>query len=193
MPIQLSRINWRLLLLHFLSISLFILGAREWALAPYAEIITLYQQGGMQAIPDSPQVLTTADIGGLIADPIYASLLAILVGCILSALVVWHRRESKLLPIALFILAIVTSWTHYYKNEAVKSGLAYLRWPFEAWPLATRLGIVGSGLLLLGCLPFLLTWRRPVSERNGYNYPINPNSTPLITTPAAATASAAAG
>lgn len=168
MTFRLNHINWRLLLLHFLSIPLLILGAREWALVPYAEIITLYQQGGTQAIQDSPQgqALTAVDIGGLIVNPIYAWLLAILAGCALSALVVWHRRESKLLPVALFVLAIVTSWTHYYKSEAVKSGLAYLRWPFEAWPLATQLGIVGSGLLILGCLPFLLTWRRPVSERN---------------------------
>lgn len=165
MSSQLSRINWRLLLLHFLSMPLLILGARQLALVPYAEMIILYQKGGIQAMKDSPQVFTAADIGGLIADPLYAWFLAILAGCALSALVVWHRRESKLLPIALFVLAIVTSWTHYYEREAVKSGLAFLRWPFEAWPLATRLGIVGSGLLILGCLPFLLTWRRPIPER----------------------------
>ncbi|MBT9393265.1 hypothetical protein KLP40_08825 [Hymenobacter sp. NST-14] len=168
MLIQLPRINWRLLLLHFLSIPLLILGARQLALIPYAEIITLYQKRGMQAIQDSPQgqALTAADITGLMTDPLYAWFLAILTGCMLSALVVWHRRESKLLPVALFVLAVITSWTHYYESEAVKSGLAFLRWAFETWPLATRLGIVGSGLLILGCLPFLLTWRRPVSEQN---------------------------
>lgn len=168
MPIQLPRINWRLLLLHFLSIPFFIIGAQQWALAPYVEIITLYQQEGMQAIQNSSQghALIVKNLPGLIADPLYAWFLAILAGCALSALVVWHRRESKLLPVALFILAIVTSRTHYYESEAVKSGLAYLRWPFEAWPLATRLGIVGSGLLLLGCLPFLFTWRRPVQEED---------------------------
>lgn len=168
MAIRFKSINWRLLLLHFLSIPLLILGARQLALIPYAELITLYQKGGVQALENSPQnqTFTVADIGGLIVNPIYAGFLAILTGCMLSALVVWHRRESKLLPVALFILAIVTSWTHYYESEAVKSGLAFLRWPFEAWPLATRLGIVGSGLLILGCLPFLLTWRRPISEQN---------------------------
>ncbi|TYZ12582.1 hypothetical protein FY528_04600 [Hymenobacter lutimineralis] len=166
MPIRLKPINWRLLLLHLLSIPLLILGARQLALAPYAEMITLYQKGGTRAIKDSPQVFNAADIGGLIADPIYAWFLAILAGCALSALVVWHRRESKLLPVALFILSIVTSWTHYDESEAAQSGLAYLQWPFKAWPLATRLGIVGAGLLVLGCLPFLFTWRRPVSARN---------------------------
>ncbi|RSK46228.1 hypothetical protein [Hymenobacter perfusus] len=166
MTFRLSRINWRLLLLHFLSVPLLILSARQLALIPYAEILELYEQEGMQAVIDSPRGLKSEDLAGLILDPLYAVLLAILVSCVFSALVVWHRRESKLLPIALFMFAIVTSWTHYYKSEAVKSGLAYLQWPFEAWPLATCLGIVGSGLLILGCLPFLLTWRRPVSERN---------------------------
>ncbi|MBC6697168.1 hypothetical protein [Hymenobacter sp. BT190] len=166
MPIQLSRINWRLLFLHFLSISLFILGARQLALIPYAELLTLYERGGMRALENSPQVFRATDIGGLIAAPLYAWFLAILGGCMLSALVVWHRRESKLLPVALFVLAILTSRTHCYEIEVVKSGLAYLRSPFEVWPLATRLGIVGSVLLLVGCLPFLFTWRRPVPELN---------------------------
>lgn len=166
MPIRLPRINWRLLLLHFLSIPLLILGARQLALIRYAGIMELWAKGGVQAVIDSPSGLRAEDIAGLIGDPLYAWFLAILAGCILSALVVWHRRESKLLPVALFVLATVTSWTHYYESEAVKSGLAYLRSPFEAWPLAIRLGILGSGLLILGCLPFLLTWRRPALERN---------------------------
>lgn len=166
MAIRFKSINWRLLILHFLSIPLFILGAQQVVLIPYAEIITLYKQGGMQAVADSSKGLPVEDIVGIMTHPLYAWFLAILAGCMLSALVVWHRRESKLLPIALFIFSIVTSWTQYYKSEAVKSGLAYLQWPFEAWSLATQLGIVGSGLLILGCLPFLLTWRRPVSERN---------------------------
>lgn len=166
MPIQLSHINWRLLLLHFLAMPLLILGAREWALVPYAEIITLYKQGGMQAVVDSSQGLPVEAIAGIMTHPLYAWALAILTGCMLSALVVWHRRESKLLPILLFVLAIASSRTQYDKSEAVMTGLAFLRWPFEAWPLAIRFGVVGSVLLILGCLPFLLTWRRPVQEEN---------------------------
>lgn len=167
MSFRFLRINWHFLFLHFLSVPLFILGARQLALIPYARILQLYQQGGIKAIQESNQShrVTSEFISGLIASPLYAWFLAILASCALSALVVWHRRESKLLPVALFVLAIVTSWTHYYESKAALKGMAFLRWPLEAWPLATRLGIVGPVLLMIGCLPFLLTWQRPVREQ----------------------------
>ncbi|MCR5888299.1 hypothetical protein LRS06_11085 [Hymenobacter sp. J193] len=166
MPIRLKPINWRLLALHLLGIPFLVLGARQVATIPYTEIIELYRMGGMKAIFDAPLSHLAEEINGLLVSQVYSWFLAILASCVFSALVVWHRRESKLLPVALFGLAILTSWTHYDESMAVKRGLAFLQWPFEAWPLATRLGIVGSALLMLGFLPFLFTWQRPVQERN---------------------------
>lgn len=95
------------------------------------------------------------------AGPLYAWGAAILLGCCLSALVVWHRGESRLLPVLLLGAALVSSWTHYYQSQPINRLLAYLRWPLEAWPVEVRLAVVGGALVLLGLLPFLLTWRRP--------------------------------
>ncbi|NVO86217.1 universal stress protein [Hymenobacter terrestris] len=53
----------------------------------------------------------------MLTGPLYAWFVAVLLGCALSALVVRWQRESAFVPLLLFGLAIVTSWTHYYESE----------------------------------------------------------------------------
>jgi len=85
--------------------------------------------------------------------------LAIMAACLLSSLVVWRRRESLLIPILLFIGALVSSWTQYCERSIVRKALAFLRYPFEQFPLEVRLAIVGGALVAIGIILLLLPLR----------------------------------
>lgn len=161
MPIHLRPFNWRLFALHFLAIPLLILGARQLQIIPYASLLKVYQQEGMEAMHKASGQPIGELISTLMTGPLYASTGAVLIGCLLSALIVWHRRESRMIPVLLFAATTVSGWTGYETSPLVYKGLSFLRWPLEAWPMEVRLAVVGGGLVVLGLLPFLLTWRRP--------------------------------
>jgi hypothetical protein len=78
----------------------------------------------------------------------------------LSALVVRRQQESAVVPVLLFGLAIVTSWTHYYESEVVLQSLSFLLGWFAYGSRQTHLGLVGGIFILLGLVPFLWTWPR---------------------------------
>ncbi|WP_426493354.1 hypothetical protein [Hymenobacter sp. 102] len=157
-------INWRLLLLHFLATFLLIMGARQLYVIPYVSFLEVYQRDGIEAM----QKASGQSIGqltfDLVAAPLYARFAAVLISCLLSALVVWHRRESKLIPVLLFVSTIISGRTGYEKSSYVHTALAFLRSPLEAEPKELGLAVVGGILILLGLLLFLLTWRRPQAK-----------------------------
>ncbi|MDB5270890.1 MAG: hypothetical protein JWP58_3930 [Hymenobacter sp.] len=157
-----KRINWPLLFIHFLAIPCFILGGQLLERIRWVPLRQAYQTGGLEGFR---QASGTTDLAGTLSaiqlGPLYAWLAAVLLGCSLSALVMWRRREGVAVPLLLFGLAVVTSRTHYYKSKAVLQGLSSLLDVFAHSSRQTQLGIVGSAFVLLGLLPFLLTWAPP--------------------------------
>jgi hypothetical protein len=159
MNIQFKPINWRLLLLHFLAVPFLIIGAQQLERIRWIPIVTVYQQRGVMGLQQLNMGIAEM-ITGMLAGPLYAWAWSLVGGCLLSMLVVWQRQESKLIPVLLFGLATVSSWTHYYESEPVVHVLAYLRGSFPTWSMSTRFGL-GGALLCLGLLPFIFTWQRP--------------------------------
>lgn len=160
MAFQFKPVNWRLLAQHLLAIPFLVVGARQLQLVKSAAWLELYVHDKAQAMQKVPPSFGNAEfIAWLSVGPLVVWFLAIVLGCALSALVVWRRRESWLIPIGLFFLAIVTSWTRYYESKAVLGSLAFLRLLFEAWPLEVQLGIVGGALIAVGLLLLLLPLR----------------------------------
>ena len=157
-----KRINWPLLLIHFLAILCFIVGGQLLERIRWVPLRQAYQTSGLEGFR---QVSGTTDMGGTLSamwlGPLYAWLAAVLLGCALSALVMRRRGEGVAVPLLLFGLAIVTSWTHYYESKTVLQGLSPLLDLFAHGSRQTQLGIVGSAFVLLGLLPFLLTGARP--------------------------------
>ena len=156
-----KRINWQLLLIHFLAIPCFILGGQQLQLIRWLPMMDAYQTNGIAGMQQQSGAEGLGEtVSQMWTGPLYAWGLAILIGCVLSALVVWHRRESKLILMLLFGLAIVTSWTHYYESAATRSGLRFLHGLFAHWSAEIQLLLVGSSLILIGLLPFALTWKK---------------------------------
>lgn len=153
---QLKRINWVLLTYHFLANLLLVIGAQQLQLVRWVPLMQAYQQRGVEGGAQQSDNMG-ATLAALWIGPLYALVIAVVVGCLLSSIVVVHWRESRLIPPIVFVLSIVVSWTRYYKSEFVTSGLALLRWPFEAWSLEVRLVIAGSLLIAVGLLLFFLT------------------------------------
>lgn len=157
-----KRINGYLLIVHFLAIPCFILGSQLLEKIRWIPISEAYRTGGddglIQAMGGAGELGAT--LTRMYSGPLYAWLAAVLIGCVLSALVVHHRREHRAIPAVLFGLAIVTSWTHYYESQPVKQGLSYLLHLFPNVSYQIQLCLVGGLLLVLGLVPFLLTWSR---------------------------------
>jgi hypothetical protein len=163
MAFSFKRINGPLLLVHFLAIPCFIIGSQLLEKIRWIPMREAYRTGGddelIQAMAGAGELSGT--LARMYSGPLYAWLAAIVLGCVLSALVVHHRRENWALPAVLFGLAIVTSWTHYYESQPVKHGLSYLLHLVARVSYQTQLCLVGGMLLVLGLVPFLLTWSRP--------------------------------
>lgn len=159
-----KRLNGRLLLVHFLAIPCFILGGQLVERIRWVPLRQAYQTHGLAGAQQVSGMAPSEIILQLWWGPACAWLGAILLGCLLSGLVVWRLRESAALPLLLFGLAVVTSWTRYYDEPGrVMHGLSYLLGLFPHASRQTQLGLVGGTLLVLGMVPFLLTWPHPVS------------------------------
>jgi hypothetical protein len=157
----LKKINWSLLGLHALAIPFLILGARQLQAIRWQAIARVYQQSGLAGLQQHYPTWKASDmLASMFMGPLYAWGLAVLLGCVLSAGVVWQRRESWLIPLGILCLSIVSSWSHYYESAVVNSALAWLRWPLEAYSAESRLGFAGGLLVIVGLLPFLFTWER---------------------------------
>ena len=173
MAIRVKPIHWRLLAMHLFAVPFLIIGGRQIQVIQLVGVVAVYQQGGMKAVVDYP-LLTPELIAQAHVGPLYAWSLAILIACLGSALVVWRRRESRLIPLLVMIGAIGSSWSHYYNSKLMNRVLAFLRWPFESLPLAARLGIVGAALVAVGLL--LLLW--PLRWRDGAGVAATPPVAP---------------
>ncbi|MDF7812937.1 hypothetical protein [Hymenobacter sp. YC55] len=149
-------IHWRLFTMHLLAVPFLIIGGQQLQAVQLAGVVDVYQQGGMKALSDYPLLLPEL-ITRVYTGPLYTWALAVLVACFGSALVVWRRRESWLIPLLLFAVAISSSWTHYYNSKLMNTVMAFLRWPFESLPMPVRLGIVGTALTTIGIS--LLLWQ----------------------------------
>jgi len=161
-------INWRLLARHVLAIPCLLLGARQLQAIRTADIVQAYQEHGMQGLRNMPHQYTLEEMTfKLQSEPLYAGFVAMMLGCLLSALVVWRQRESFLIPLLLLAAAFLSSRTHYYKSEVVRTGLTLLRWPLESWPLAARLAVVGGSLVTVGVLLLLVPPRQRVVVEAG--------------------------
>ena len=162
MALAFNRINWQLLLIHLLAVPFLILGGQQLQLIRWLPMMDAYQANGIAGMQQESGAAGLSETVLLMqSGPLSAWILAILVGCLLSTLVIWHRRESKLIPVLLFGVAIVTSWTQYYESMTTRNGLRFLRGLFAQWSAETQLLLVGSTLILIGLLPFILTWKRP--------------------------------
>jgi hypothetical protein len=161
MGLAIKRINWQLLLVHFLAIPFFILGARLLEGIRWVPLRQAYQTGGIEAFrqANAPEDLG-ATISAMLTGPLYAWFVAILLGCVLSALVVRRQRESAAIPVLLFVLAYVTSRTQYYESKVVLQGVSSLLGWFTYGSRQTHLGVVGGIFILLGLVPFMVTWNR---------------------------------
>jgi len=167
-------INWRLLARHLLAIPCLLLGARQLQAIRTADIVQAYQQHGMQGLSDMPHQYTIEEMTfKLQSEPLYAGFVAMMLGCLLSALMVWRQRESLLIPVLLLAAAFLSSRTHYYKSEVVRTGLTLLRWPLESWPLVVRLAVVGGALMAVGLLLLLVPPPRRVVVEAGVMDPFN--------------------
>lgn len=168
MGLVVKRINWKLLLIHFLAIPCFIVGAQLLERIRWVPLRQAYQNGGLAGFrqANAPEDLS-ATISAMLTGPLYAWFVAVLLGCALSALVVRWQRESAVIPLLLFGLAIVTSWTHYYESEVVLQGLSSLLALFTYGSRQTHLGLVGGTFILLGLVPFLLTVTRSRASLTG--------------------------
>lgn len=168
MGLVVKRINWQLLLIHFLAIPCFILGAQLLERIRWVRLRQAYQDAGLAgfAQANAPEDVS-ATISAMLTGPLYAWFVAILLGCALSALVVRRQRERAVIPVLLFGLAIVTSWTHYYESKVVLQGLSSLLGFFPYGSRQTHLGLVGITFILLGLVPFLLTSTRSRASRTG--------------------------
>lgn len=156
---QLKRVNWGLLAYHLLAILLLVIGTQQLQLVRWVPLMQAYQQQGIEGVAQRSDNMG-ATLAALWMGPLYALVVAVIVGCLLSSIVVVHQRASRLIPPILFVLSIVASWTRYYKSRFVTEVLALLRWPLEALPLEVRLAIVGSGLIIIGFLVFWLTKKK---------------------------------
>ncbi|MBF9239883.1 hypothetical protein I2I05_21000 [Hymenobacter sp. BT683] len=157
-----KRLNGPLLLVHFLAVPCFILGGQLLERIRWVPLRQAFQTHGLAGAHQVSGMTASEMILQLHLGPTYAWLGAILLGCLLSGLVVWRRRESAAIPLLLFGLAVVTSWTHYYNEPGrVMQGLSNLLALFPHASRQSQLGLVGSALLVLGVVPFLLTWPRP--------------------------------
>lgn len=166
MSLRLKRVNWSLLACHFLAIPFLLLGAQQLQLIRWAPLMRTYQKQGVEGVLQQ-QSDKAKFIAELWMGPGYALILAVLVGCIFSAIVVRYRRESWLIPLFLLVLGITSSWTRYYESKPVSYGLALLRWPFENYSIEVRFAVVGSILVASGLLPFLLTGGKPRLKLQG--------------------------
>lgn len=167
MGLVVKRINWQLLLIHFLAIPCFILGAQLLERIRWVALRQAYQDGSLAGFQANAPADVSATISAMLAGPLYAWFIAVLLGCALSALVVRRQRESAVVPVLLFGLAIVTSWTHYYESKVMLQGLSSLLGLFPYGSRQTHLGLVGGTFILLGLVPFLLTWTRSRASLTG--------------------------
>ena len=138
-------INWSLLAWQVLAIACFILGAQQVQLIRWIAMAQFYQQHGVAGFQQHyPTVSIGAWLSAMWMGPLYAWALAVSLGCVLSTVISWQRRESRLLPVLVFGLTVVSSWTHYDDSALVKSGLVWVRWPVEALPAESRLAFAGG-------------------------------------------------
>ena len=154
-------INWSLLGWQVLAICFLILGAQQLQAIRWVAMAHVYQQQGLAGVQQHYPTLTLgAWLNEIWMGSLYAWALAIGLGCVLSAGIVWQRRESWLIPVLVFGLSVISSWTHYYESAPVKSLLGWLRWPVEALSAERRLGFAGGLLVLTGLLIFWLSGRK---------------------------------
>ncbi len=165
-----KRINWLLLLVHSVAIFCLILGGQflveMWWEAQRQGAQTIGEEALQQMNSTEKHVLILWMFGG----HMFTWFLAILLGCLLSGVVVWRRRESAAIPVLLFsgamaipVLlfsgAMVISWPHFYEHGEVVHRLHWLlRLPHVSRYI--QLGFVGGLLVVLGLVCILLTWNR---------------------------------
>jgi hypothetical protein len=156
-----QHLNWPVLAQHVLAIPFLIIGAQQLQAIRWIAMAQVYEQRGPTGFQQYYPTLNMADwISAMLIGPLYAWALAVLLGCLLSAGIVWQRRESWLIPMLVVGLSVVSSWTHYYESAFVKSLLVWVRWPVEALSAESRLGFAGGLLVLTGLLLFWLSWKR---------------------------------
>jgi hypothetical protein len=156
-----KNINWPLLAWHVLAIPFLILGAQQLQAIRWLAMAQVYHERGLAGFQQHyPTLDIPVWLGEMSMGPLYAWALAVGLGCLLSASIVWLRRESWAIPLLVLGVSVVSSWTHYYESAAVKSLLVWVRWPVEALSAESRLGFAGGILILTGLIIFLLTWRK---------------------------------
>ncbi|TYZ12583.1 hypothetical protein FY528_04605 [Hymenobacter lutimineralis] len=167
MPSRLKPINWRLLGLHLLGIPFMALGMQELFLIRQVWLIRLGLRYGDDAWKHIPaNYLQAETVNDILMWQLSANPVGILLGCLLLSIIVWRRRESWLLPVLLFVGGILLNWSQLYSLSYLHNLLIILRGSIEAANIHYRLAILGAFLVLIGMLPFLFTWQRPVQERN---------------------------
>jgi len=154
-------LNWPLLAWHVLAIPFLIVGAQQLQAIRWIAMAQVYEQRGLAGFQQYYPTLNMAGwVSAMWMGPLYAWALALSLGCLLSAGIVWQRRESWLIPGLVLGLSVVSSWTHYYESAFVKAALVWVRWPVEALAAESRLGFAGGILVLAGLLLFWLSWKR---------------------------------
>ena len=118
------------------------------------------------SLSERPQDLGVT-VSAMLSGPLYAWGVAVLLGCALSTLVVRRQRQRAAVPVLLFGLATVTSWTHYYESKVVLQALSVLLGWFAYGARQTHLGVVGGMFILLGLVPFMVTWNRSWAALTG--------------------------
>ncbi|WP_303310072.1 hypothetical protein [Hymenobacter sp. BT730] len=169
MAIRLKPITWRLLALHMISVPFLVLGMQQLFLIQYIDLVqrltelqTHYGQEYAAHFSLPPGFDSFAQlILELELRDAKATFLALLIACTLSGIVVWHRRESLLIPLMLFLSQpLVFGLSGFYKEPVVTTAINLL-YSISSNPVGKlQLAVVGSLLFIVGVLPFCITWRK---------------------------------
>lgn len=166
MPIHFRRINWRLLALHLAGLPFTALGLRQLFLIRQVKFVRLRLQYGEEFWRHIDVKTTVSSaLGSLILElqllETHALLYAIVMACLLLGLIAWRRRESLLLPLLLFLGSVVLGRAGFLSDSFLLSFRKWLMGDVMADSVYYRLALSGGFFLLVGVVPFLLTWRRP--------------------------------
>ncbi|WP_460553141.1 hypothetical protein [Hymenobacter daeguensis] len=159
---KISNQSVRVLAVQTIAVVLLVIGVRQLFLIRDIDAIELANRYGVSEVAKHLQVkygdAMSEKIASMMTRDAYATTLAIVVGCFLSAIIIWRSAVTRLLPIGLFLCSILISKSGFYHSRFV---LAITNLPHYMFHLFSTEAMLGAtGVLFIGVAVLVLFNKR---------------------------------
>ncbi|WP_125916950.1 hypothetical protein [Hymenobacter coccineus] len=142
----------RILLIQIIAVMFLAIGINQLFLIRDVDVIELANHYGASEVPKHLQekygpAITEKIISMMMRDD-YANSLAMVVGCLFSAIIVWHSTVTRLLPVGLYFFSVLIIKIGVYKSHFILTIINSSHVPIASFGLLPALW--ATGILFIG-------------------------------------------